>query len=282
MDPRGRCWREVCFKEEEKEDDDDDGEIIPKTRNINSTFLRWQISLSLSQHDLLKPAAQRKSGRNCFTHPLVDPRYTTSKVVKGRWCAEAVPPRTKRDSQYIAQQRHQKTSGEHEWLLYKHSFDLVSRFTVSVPASQSQFFIFVISRLIDRQSSIHPYLASVPNGDGVIASSMRDLRSELYLLFLFLSFSLSLSLSGNIGSRIYLSPSKKSLSYSKIDRNEALFAIKLFCIKKEKKCFSLSSYASQASSPLPLRLHCRSQQPESVSCSSKNQSYSKLTPREPN
>lgn len=53
------------------------------------------------------------------THPLVDPRYTTSKVVKGRWCAEAVPPRTKRDSQYIAQQRHRKnsTSGEHEWLL---------------------------------------------------------------------------------------------------------------------------------------------------------------------
>lgn len=77
------------------------------------------LSLSLFQHDLLKPAGQRKSGRNCFTHPLVDPRYTTSAVVKRRWCAEAVPPRTKRDSQYIAQQRHQKkpTSGEHEWLL---------------------------------------------------------------------------------------------------------------------------------------------------------------------
>lgn len=31
MDPRARCWREVCFEEEEEEDDDD-GEIIPKTR----------------------------------------------------------------------------------------------------------------------------------------------------------------------------------------------------------------------------------------------------------
>lgn len=32
MDPRGRCWREMCFKEEEGEDDDDDEEILPKTR----------------------------------------------------------------------------------------------------------------------------------------------------------------------------------------------------------------------------------------------------------
>lgn len=31
MDPRARCWREVCFKEEEEEEDDDE-EIIPKTR----------------------------------------------------------------------------------------------------------------------------------------------------------------------------------------------------------------------------------------------------------
>lgn len=30
MDPRARCWREICFKEEEEEDDDE--EILPKTR----------------------------------------------------------------------------------------------------------------------------------------------------------------------------------------------------------------------------------------------------------
>lgn len=47
MDPRARCWREMCFKEE-KEEDDEDGEIIPKTRNVDSTFSRWQISLSPS------------------------------------------------------------------------------------------------------------------------------------------------------------------------------------------------------------------------------------------
>lgn len=95
-----------------------------------------------------------------------------------------------------------------------------------------------------------------------------------------LSFSLSLFLSfspsvlRNIGSRNHLSPSKKkTLSYSKIDRNESTFLLKNFFVsKKKKKCFSPSSYASQASSPLPLRLHCRSQQPESVSCASKNQS----------
>lgn len=45
MDPRARCWREVCFKEEEEEEDE---EIIPKPRNIDSTLLRWQISLPLS------------------------------------------------------------------------------------------------------------------------------------------------------------------------------------------------------------------------------------------
>lgn len=83
-------------------------------------------------------------------------------------------------------------------------------------------------------------------------------------LFLFLS----LSLLRSIGSRIYL----KSLSYSKIDRNQALFAETFVSKKEKKKCFSPSSYASQASSPLPLRLHCRLQQPESVSCGSKNQS----------
>lgn len=60
MDPRARCWREMCFKEEEDEEEED--EIIPKTRNIDSTFLRWQISLSPSfkfQHDLLKSAGHR-------------------------------------------------------------------------------------------------------------------------------------------------------------------------------------------------------------------------------
>lgn len=61
MDPRARCWREMCFKEEEKDEDEDDEEILPKTREIDSTFLRWQISLSpsLSQYDLLKPADHR-------------------------------------------------------------------------------------------------------------------------------------------------------------------------------------------------------------------------------
>lgn len=59
MDPRARCWREMCFKEEEEEEEEE--EILPKTREIDSTFLRWQISLSLSlfQYDLLKSAAQR-------------------------------------------------------------------------------------------------------------------------------------------------------------------------------------------------------------------------------
>lgn len=156
MDPRGRCWREICFEEEEKEEEDEEEEILPKTRNIDSTFLRWQISLSLSlfQH-LLKSAAQRKSGRNCFTRLLVDPRYTTSTVVKGRWCAEAVPPRTKRDSQ-TASPKNQPAANTNGYCTGTVSF-LVSRFqlTFSVPASQSQFFIFVISRLIeDRQSSI--------------------------------------------------------------------------------------------------------------------------------
>lgn len=55
MDPRARCWREMCFEEEEEEEEE---EIIPKPRKIDSTFLYWQISLSLFQH-LLKSAAQR-------------------------------------------------------------------------------------------------------------------------------------------------------------------------------------------------------------------------------
>lgn len=46
MDPRGRCWREMCFKEEEEEEEEE--EILPKTRRWNSIFFRWQISLSLS------------------------------------------------------------------------------------------------------------------------------------------------------------------------------------------------------------------------------------------
>lgn len=45
MDPRARCWREMCFKEEEEEEEE---EIIPKTWNIDSILLRWQISLSPS------------------------------------------------------------------------------------------------------------------------------------------------------------------------------------------------------------------------------------------
>lgn len=31
MDPRARCWREMCFAEEEEEEEED-GEILPKTR----------------------------------------------------------------------------------------------------------------------------------------------------------------------------------------------------------------------------------------------------------
>lgn len=121
------------------------------------------LSPSISQH-LLKSAGQRNLVVIVSpTRLLVDPRYTTSAVVKGRWCAEAVPPRTKKDSQ-TASPKEKPTSGEHEWLLsVQAQFRfLVSRFTVSVPASQSQFFIFVISRLIDRQSSIHPYLSFRP------------------------------------------------------------------------------------------------------------------------
>lgn len=148
MDPRARCWGEMCFKEEEKEEDEDE-EIIPKTRNIDSTFLRWQISLSLFQHDLLKSADHRNLVVIVSpTHPLVDPRYTTSAVVKGRWCAEAVPPRTKKDSQYIAQQRHQKpqpaanTNGYCTGTVFRFSVSLHSlgsSLTITVQLTQSHF-----------------------------------------------------------------------------------------------------------------------------------------------
>lgn len=156
MDPRARCWREMCFKEEEEEEEEEE-EILPKTRNIDSILLRWQISPSLSLSTSPQIRGTEKSGRNCFIRLLVDPRYTTSAVVKGRWCAEAVPPRTKRDSQYIAQTASPKkpTSGEHEWLLYRHSFvSSVSLHSLGSSSHNHNFFSFVISRLIDRQSSI--------------------------------------------------------------------------------------------------------------------------------
>lgn len=68
MDPRARCRREVCFKEEE---DDEDEEILPKTRNIDSTFLRWQISLSLPLSTSPQIRGPEKSGRSCLTHLLI-------------------------------------------------------------------------------------------------------------------------------------------------------------------------------------------------------------------
>lgn len=97
-------------------------------------FAGRSLSLSLSpSFNMISSNPQARENLVVIVSPtrlLVDPRYTTSTVVKGRWCAEAVPPRTKRDSQYIAQQRHRKnsTSGEHEWLL---SVQAQFRFLVS-------------------------------------------------------------------------------------------------------------------------------------------------------
>lgn len=104
----------------------------PEMKFHFSSLADLSLSPSLSTSSQIR--GTEKSSRNCFTHPLVDPRYTTSAVVKGKWCAEAVPPRTKKDSQTASPEKTNPTSGEHEWLLYRHS--LVS--SVSVRASQSQ------------------------------------------------------------------------------------------------------------------------------------------------
>lgn len=57
MDPRARCWREMCFKEEEEGEEEERSSRKPGNE-ILLFFDGRSLSLSLSQH-LLKSAAQR-------------------------------------------------------------------------------------------------------------------------------------------------------------------------------------------------------------------------------